>query len=257
MQTSTLRPGLLVSLKTSVRGNISYDRRDIDIVRVTEDGMQIAKWETERTICDPQEYKTACETRSKARSVIRTACIDSAFGLLCPEKSENDLDAAIAEGRRLADEFNANAKLTRVKMYVIVGRIVPDDVEAVRAINSEVRDLLTRMADGIKNLNPPAVRDAGNRARNIGRMLSPEAQARVQAVIDVARSTAKEIVKAGEQAAQEIDLRAIARITEARTAFLEFDEPAAEITTPAMTGRVLDLPPAGPTTDPMENRRGL
>jgi hypothetical protein len=253
MQTSTLRPGLLVSLKTSVRGNIHYDRRDIDIVQVTEDGSQIAKWETKRTILDPQEYETACKIRSKARSVISAACVNSAFGLLCPEKSESDLDAAVTEGRRLADEFNASAKLTCVKIYVLVGRIVPDDVEAVRAINSEVRDLLTRMADGIKNLNPTAVRDAADRARNIGRMLSPEAQARVQAVIDVARSTAKEIVKAGEQAAQEIDLRAIAKITEARTAFLEFDEPAVEIAAPATTGRALDLPPVSP----MEDRRGL
>src|SRR5215831_16187739 len=236
MQTSTLRPGLLVSLKTSIRGNIRYDHRDIEREHLTEDGRQLAKWETERTISDPLEYEAATKVRSKVRSIVSSVCANSAFGLLCPEKSTDDLDNAIAEARRLTDEFNATAKLTRVRVYVIAGRIAPDDVEAVRAINSEVRDLLANMADGIRNLDVKAVRDTANRARDIGRMLTPDAQARIQTAIDAARSTARQIVKAGEQAAQEIDQRTIRRITEARTAFLDL-EPVAEVAVPAVGGR--------------------
>jgi hypothetical protein len=243
MQTSTLRPGLLVSLKTSIRGNISYDHRDIERDHLTEDGRQLAKWETERTISDPAEYEAATKVRSKVRSIISGVCANSAFGLLCPEKSADDLDKAIAEARRMADEFNATAKLTSVRLYVIAGRIAPDDVEAVRAINSEVRDLLANMADGIRNLDVKAVRDAADRARDIGRMLAPDAQARVQEAIDLARSTARQIVKAGEQAAQEIDQRTIRRITEARTAFLDL-EPVAEVAVPAAEGRAVDFEPA-------------
>ena len=242
MQTSTLRPGLLVSLKTSIRGNISYEHRDIEREHLTEDGIQLARWETERTISDPAEYEAATKVRSKVRSVISSVCANSAFGKLCPEKSADDLDAAIAEARRLADEFNATAKLTRVRVYVIAGRIAPDDAEAVRAIKSEVRDLLASMAAGVQNLDVKAVRDAADRARDIGRMLSPDAQARIQDAIDVARSAARHIVKAGEQVALEIDQRTIRRITEARTAFLDLD-PAAEIATPTPEARALDFEP--------------
>jgi len=189
------------------------------------------------------EYEAATKVRSKVRSVVSSVCANSAFGLLCPEKSTDDLDSAITKARRLTEEFNATAKLTRVRVYVIAGRIAPDDVEAVRAINGEVRDLLTDMAEGVRNLDVKTVRDAADRARDIGRMLAPDAQARIQAAIDAARSAARQIVKAGEQAAQEIDQRTIRRITEARAAFLDL-EPAAEVAAPVAEARVLDFEPA-------------
>jgi hypothetical protein len=242
MQTSTLRPGLLVSLKTAIRGNVSYQHRDIEPEHLTENGQQLAKWETERAIADPAEFEAATKIRNKIRTFISSACVRSAFGLLCPEKSADNLDAALAEATRLADEFNAAAKLTRINVYVIAGRIAPDDLEAMRAINSEARDLLATMAEGIQNLDVAAVRDAADRARDIGRMLSPDAQARIGAAIETARSAARKIVKAGEQAAQEIDQRTIQRITEARTAFLDLDK-AVEVEAPAEEARALDFEP--------------
>jgi hypothetical protein len=243
MQASTLRPGLLVSLKTSIRGNVSYDHRDIERDHLTEDGSQLARWETERVISDPAEYEAATKVRSKVRSIISSVCATSAFGLLCPENAFDQLDAAIIEARKLADDFNADAKLTRVRFNVMAGRIASDDVEAVRAINGEVRDLLADMAEGIRNLDVKAVRDAADQARNIGRMLNPDAQARIQEAIDAARSTARQIVKAGDQVAQEIDQLTIRRITEARTAFLDL-EPVAEVAVPAAEGRAVDFEPA-------------
>ena len=74
-------------------------------------------------------------------------------------------------------------------------------------------------------------------------MLSPEAAARIQLAVEAARESAKKMVKAGEQAACEIDLRAIRSVTEARTAFLDLDE-AREIAAPRQDARALDLTPA-------------
>ena len=138
--------------------------------------------------------------------------------------------------------------MSRVSIYVITGRIAPDDVEAVRAINSELRDLLDDMTTGLKNLDVTAVRDAANRARGIGQMLSPAAAERIQNAIDVARSAARKIVKAGEQAAQEIDLATIRKLEEARTAFLDIDQPSGEIAAPAVETRTLDLTPIDETS---------
>jgi hypothetical protein len=239
----TLRPGLLISLKTSIRGNIAYNIRDIESAHLVEGGKQLAKWETERVISDPAEYEEATKVRSRVRTVIGGACVRSAFGLLCPEVRADNLDTAIVEARRLADEFNAGAKLTQIFVYVLVGRITPDDLEALRAINSEAADLLATMAEGIQNLDVTTVRDAADRARDIGRMLTPEAQARIGTAVEAARSAARKIVKAGEQAAQEIDQRIIERITEARTAFLDLD-PVAEVAVPVEEARALDLSPA-------------
>jgi hypothetical protein len=246
---STLRPGLLVSLKTTVSGNVEYKKQNIEADHVTDDGKRKARWETQRTISDPIEHEAALQVRSRALTLIRGVCSRSAFGLLCPEIATEDLERAMVKARKLAEEFNKSAKLTRVTVYAITGRIAPDDVEAVKAINSEVRDLLGEMEDGLKRLDVKAVRDAANRARNIGAMLSPNAAARISAAIDAARSASRRIVKAGEQAAEEVDRATLARIEEARTAFLDLDD-AGEIGAPDADGRALDLMPDAPIKSP-------
>jgi len=124
---------------------------------------------------------------------------------------------------------------------VLTGRIAPDDVEAVRAINSEVRDLMESMADGIDKLDVERVRDAANKARGLSGMLTPDAQDRIAVAIATARSAARKIVAAGEQAAVEIDRTAIRKIEEARTSFLDLDTAPAETTAPELEQRGLDF----------------
>jgi len=249
MKTSTLRPGLLVSLKTSIAGNVKYQKKILEAEHVTDEGTQQARWETERTIINPAELEAAKKARSKARSLISGVCATSAFGLLCPETAADALEKSIAAARGVADAFNETASLTRVHVYIITGRIAPDDVEAVRAINSEIRELLADMERGVKNLDVKTIREAASQARSIGSMLSPDAAARITIAIEAARATAKKIVQAGEQAAQEVDLRTIAAITEARTAFLDLDD-AKEIASPAAEQRALDLAPTAPIAAP-------
>ena len=255
MRTNTLRPGFLVSLKTSIKGeNVRYEYTDIEPEHLTEEGRQLARWETSRSVNDPAEHEAAKKVRSKVCTVIRGVCVRSSFGLLCPEKSADNLDSAIVEARRLAEEFNTTAKQTRVNVYVLVGRIVPDDLEALRAINSEANDLITKMLDGIQNLDATSVRDAADRARDIGRMLTPEVQARIGTAIGEARAIARRIVKSGERAAQEIDEQSMRRIDGVRL-FLDLD-PAAEVAAPAEEARALDLEPTLEVNSPPKRARG-
>jgi hypothetical protein len=241
LQSSTLRPGLLVSLKTSVTGNVRYDKTIIEQDHTDANGAKIAKWETERRITDPAEHEAAQKARSNARHLIDKVCTKSAFGLLCPETDSEKLEAAIADARKITDDFNATAALTRVGVYVITGRIAPDDVEAVKAINSEVKDLLSAMQEGLANLDVSAVRAAANKAKQIGAMLTPDAAARIQIAVDLARKSAKEIVKKGEEIAQEVDKQTIKRIGEQRRAFLDFEDEK-EVATPATQATAIDLP---------------
>ena len=247
MQTSTLRPGLLVSLKTSVTGNVAYRRQDIETEHLTADGAKRARWETERTVVDPAEHDEAIKVRGKCRTLVTAICSASAFGLLCPEEGAAELMQAVEEAQALAADFNRRAKLTRIGVYVIAGKVAADDAQAVRAIASEVRDLLADMETGLRNLDVKTVRDAANKARDIGRMLTPTAQARVQVAIDAARSAARRIVKAGETAALEVDARALRSITESRTAFLEIGDDIGEIAAPVASGRALDMVPSEPS----------
>jgi hypothetical protein len=215
-------------------------KKDLETVRIIESGEHVAKWETERTISDPVEHARAVKVRSDARGLIVKCCVPTAFGPICPEVDAPDLEAAIAKARKLCDDFNSTAEVTRVKFYIMTGRVASDDLEAVKAINGEVRDLLSDMKEGVENLDVKIIRDAAAKAKSIGAMLTPEAQARIDVAIKAAREVATKIVSAGETAAVEIDRRTIRTLTEARTAFLDLDG-ADEIAQPAAHGRALDL----------------
>lgn len=241
MQISTLRPGLLVSLSTTVKGGVEYRTQDIDPDHVVETGARVAKWETERTVSIPEEHERAIKVRSRARALITGMCSQSTFGLLCPETAYDALQACIEDAQRLADEFNRTAELTRVNVYVILGRVAQDDVQAVRAINSEVRDLMEAMERGLQNLDVKTVRDAANKARNIGAMLSPAAEDRIKVAIDAARSAARKIVKAAETGAAEIDQAVLTKIRQSRTAFLDIADDEIVLATPEAGARAIDL----------------
>lgn len=259
LQTSTLRPGLLVAVKTSLVGGINYTKETIESDTVTATGAKRAKWETTRTIADPDEHDRATKVLSKARSIISGLCAKSAFGYLCPETDAEDLEKAIGEARGLCDAFNATAKLARARLYVMTGRIAPDDVEAMKAINAEVRELLASMETGVKNMDVEVIRDAARRAKQLGSMLTPDAQARLTQAIEAVRTTAKTIVKAGETAALELDKKAIRALTEARGAFLDLDEATNKpVEQPDAQARALDfepvadVAPVGPTHKPVQ-----
>lgn len=239
MQVSTLRPGLLVSLKTQIVGNVRYEKETIESPKIVG-GQERTAWKTERTIADPKEFERAKVARGKCRTLITSVCANSAFGLLCPKTSMKRLGEAIAEARKVADEFNQTAKLSRVNVNVIAGEINPNDLEAVRAIKSEVADLMREMQEGVKSLDPQAVRMAANKIRSVGMMLTPDSQEKVKAAIDAARGAARKIVKAGEQAASAIDTEAMKTLTEARTAFLDFEE-GGEMHAPAAQVAAIDL----------------
>ena len=254
--TQTLRPGYLISLKTSVRGNVKYNKRDVVQEHLDAEGRAVAEWDTTRVIADPVEFKAAGEARGKARSLISAVCVSSNFGLLCPQGDKQALDDAIKEAHKIVDAFNRSASLTRVSVYAMVGYVASDDVEAVRSINSEVSDLLSQMQDGLKTLDVKSIRDAANKAKNIGQMLSPDAAVRVQMAVEAARTAARKITKAGETAAAEIDLRAIRKVAEARTAFLDLDE-AGEIAAPRQAARALDLAPETEAKAPKAKARSI
>jgi hypothetical protein len=258
LQSSTLRPGLLVSLNTRVQGNVRYSKQTIEATRIDSDGAQRAKWETERTVTDPQEHENAAKARSKANALIRGVCALSAFGLLCPDDKARDLESAINEALRVAADFNAGAKLSRLSVYVVCGRIAQDDVQAVRAIRSEISELLSEMEQGVANLDPEEIAKATARARSVSQMLQPDAQERVQGAIDAARKAARAIRKAGETAGQEVDRIALGVVASARVAFLDIEDVAPVATVEAAPAPAIDLAPEpiAPAFDPLKGPAG-
>lgn len=245
IQATTIRPGILVALRTSVTGNVKYAKRVINAGTVNpETGEHVAEWETIRTIVDRDEHDRAVKVRSEARTCLTKVCVSSAFGLLCPEADSPDLVLAIAKAKRLCADFNVSSKVTTVSFNALMGRVAQDDVEAIKAINAEVRDLISDMKDGIENIDAASIRIAASKLKQLIPMLAPDAQARANPAIEVARAFATKVVAAGETAGFTIDQRTLRTLAEARTAFLDL-EGGADVATPAAVGaRAVDLDPS-------------
>lgn len=237
----TLRPGILVSLKTRVNGGVTYFKRDIEYAHTEADGTQVSRWDTTKVVIDPEEQRTATETANRARYLVARLCAKSDHGLLCLDSKLDELNAAIAEARQLCDDFNATAVNTRVEVNVICGRVVADDVEATRAIFSETERFLAEMQEGLKELDVKKVRAACAKALDVGQMLAPDASETIAAAVNTARAAAKKIVKAGEQVAFKIDESTLETIGSARNSFLDFDTADVDIEAAAPQGRALDF----------------
>lgn len=229
MNASVIRPGLLISLKSTLAGGVTYERKDLPAAEEGQ-GADVARWETTRVIRDPDEHKRATKARGLAVQEIRKLCSVTSFGLLCPESMESELDAAVVRARAIADEHNRGATHTKVNVYALKGRIASSDTEAARAIGQEVASMIEGMNDAIDRLDASAIRDAATKAREMSAMLSPELSEKVGAAVDAARKAARQIVKRvekdGEDAA--IVLADIQRgaIAKARMAFLDLDDTA-------------------------------
>lgn len=242
MQMTRLEPGLLISLKTNIRGNTTYKKIDLDDEIVA--GVAISRWETERRIEDPKENEEAVKVRSKCRSIIGAVCIQtSGFGFLCRNDRRRDLDQAVREAKQVAETFNRRARYSNVHVSVIVGEISANDTEALSSIRREVREMLEDMEAGLRSFDVAKIRDTANRARTINQILPADANEKMQVAIDAARQAARRIVKASETGAMELDRLAIRTLRESRTMFLEPEEEseADGILTPDFAPRSLDL----------------
>jgi len=247
MQTSIIRPGLLVSLKTTIRGGVSYQTETIESDHLQGEA-RVAEWRTRREIADAAEHDSAVRARGLARTAILRTCCASTFGLLCPSSNESALSDGIAEARRVADEFNRGARFSRLDVFVIAGRIADSDTEAAAAIGSEVRDLIEAMERGVRNADPAAIREAANKARELSGMLSTDTAAAVSAAIAEVRSVARDIVRrverSGETAASVVQGLQLEALKAARFAVLDVDSvPAADAAPVDIFAPAIDLAP--------------
>jgi hypothetical protein len=224
---STIRPGILVCLKTTVSGGVQYQRVDLEKEQATEDGHAVSKWETTRVIDDPDEHERAIKARGRAVAEIRGVCAVTSFGLICPLDRQEKLSAALERAQALITQHNESASFTRIGLFVLKGQIASTDEEAARAISQEVSGLIAQMNEGINKLDPEAIREAATKAQSVLALLGDEKAEDVKSAINQARSAARTIVKRVQKEGQQasIVLADIQRgaLEKARIAFLDLD----------------------------------
>jgi hypothetical protein len=234
IKASTIRPGIMISVNTTLRGGVEYRRVDLDATgEPAEPGVAVARWETVRKIMDPAEYERATKARSQARGLIVKECQSTSFGDLCPEEREGALDAAIRRAHEIVAAFNAESTHTKIGLYVLKGRVASNDAEAARSITSEIAGLVVAMNQGIEALDAESVRKAASKARELSAMLDDSLKGKVEGAITQARKAARDITRRIEKGGEEarIVLADIQRgqIESARIAFLDLSDAAAPV----------------------------
>lgn len=247
---TTLRPGLIVMLRTRIVGGVEYQKRDLEAPEAPAEGAATKRWETTRIVPDPELWERARGTRSRCQTIVRGACIKSEVAmLLCPPDREENLRDKISEAEQLAAAFNTSSTSIQVEVNVVCGRIASDDTTAMRAITGEIRELLDAMNAGVVSGDAEAIRAAANRARSMGAMLDEASGQRVTRAIAEAREAAKVIVKrvqdGGELAENVVKDLKLEQLQAARFSFLDMDAPTEQTgeQLPAVAPRGLDLPP--------------
>lgn len=224
----TIRPGILVSLKTSVSGGVVYERKDIEPEHSFGGDGKRSKWETTRTVQDAAEFEAACKTRISAGDRIRNVCMRTGFGLVCPQAKIAALDEAVTTSRREVEAFNVSSRASKVSLGVMRGQIASSDSEAVLAISQEVRTLLDQIRGGIAKLDVSAIREASSAARKMEQMLDDQQAGIVSAAVVAARAAAREIVRRverdGEDSIAVLQSLKMDAIETARFAFIEHVE---------------------------------
>lgn len=253
MKTSIIRPGYLVSLKTEISGGVSYVRTDKATGKTEAQIVAAAKkagrpvpviktWETIKTIDDPDAWGRACFARSRARSLVSGICCATNFGMLCPVDRIDELETAIAEARKTADDHNAESSGITVSVFVITGQIASTDEESARAIASEVQDLVTEMNGAIDRLDTEAIRKAASKAAKVSAMLSEEKATIVTGAVAAARKAARVITKRvetdGEKAAVVLADIQRGELEKARFAFLDMGMEDEPLPAPSPAGNV-------------------
>lgn len=204
----SLRPGYLVALTTRLEGGVEYTREELDHQRIgpQEEGEQV-RWQTEKRITDVEEMAEAVRVRGRVRDRVKSACIWTPFGLICPADQIEALDARIAECHAMVATFNATAVHTRVRFpEPLRGRIAEDTRQAVAAVREEIQTLVGEMQAAMASARVESIRDVAQRATQMGRLLEQGTEARtvLERAVKESRRLATELVKRVEDGADAI-----------------------------------------------------
>jgi len=153
-----LNPCILVTEKLCVERGVTYDKRDVE-VQAHNDGSEDATWETQRHFKNKEETKKADQVYSNARYMIRSKCLYTEVGYVCPAKDRKQLLDAIDQARALVDDFNARAKFCSITFRVLLTNINPSNKDGVEALRETIKRNTEALKEAIKEFDVKRTRN--------------------------------------------------------------------------------------------------
>jgi hypothetical protein len=181
-----------VTDKLNVARGVSYHRRDLDSQKHA-DGSEMTKWETERHFRDRDETKRADQTYSNARHKIRTRCLFTDIGYLCPAEHEEELRAAITEAREMCDAFNKSATYCRIEFRVLCTRVEPSNVDGIEILKEALQKHTADIRSSLVEFDYKKARNLLSSTKHAMDILGGEDRYELKRVREEAQALAAEI----------------------------------------------------------------
>ena len=221
-ETALLKPGRMVSLRSTVRGGVEYDREDLPTacdcaladgpraeVRGPDhatscpmgEGEAVKAWKTVRRIKDPVEWKRAKAVRGRAVAKVWHACVFTEFGLVLPDDRRAKFEEILTEQRQLVHEHNKTTQHTHVTLRVLRSRLERDE-ETETSLAAEVDEVVEDMEACAAASDVDGARKTALKAQKLTAIFSSDVAARVMEKVKAARDAATAAAKAARDAAK-------------------------------------------------------
>ncbi len=148
----TIEPCILVRDRISVDKGVSYVRRELTNER-NDDGSEDATWQTDRHYENREEASLATRVYNNSRNRIRTVCLNTDIGFVCPMNKVKELERAVTEAQQMVDEFNETAECCRIRFLVVCTDIEPTNVNGVQVLKETLEKSTKDIVDALSSFN--------------------------------------------------------------------------------------------------------
>jgi len=195
VKTLSIKPCILVTDKLTVHRAVSYGRTELSAT-VNADGSEDAKWETERHYKNKEESQEADRIYSRARSKLRSICLQTDIGFVCPASKEPELSDAIEEARFIVDEANKGFTHCSVNFRVVCTRIESDNDDGAATLKDALNSSVVDIRNALFAFDPKKARASLKSTSNLVDVLSNvNLRTELQSARDEASKLAGEMAK--------------------------------------------------------------
>ena len=219
----TIRARWFVAGDVHVHGCKHYNRSKPEI-RISGD-VERSTWQTKATTDSLSESRLIQAARRAIHARISDACARTTLGWFAKDEDQDKLAEAIEECTVLCNEYNLQAKHTRVWHDFTPLEITDDGGLLARNVWDDVRAMLADLAEAMSGGDLRMVRDRLKELADAQGVLPVGRETALGGVIDNAKQFCKEIRRHAErldtEAAQEIIRRAVAPVEVQRLLYAE------------------------------------
>ena len=165
-----IEPCILVTERLTIDRAVSYERHDKNVTTYA-DGSEDATWETQRHFRSKEEAKLADQVYANARYKIRSKCLFTEIGYVCPETKKAELEKAIKEARVMVNDANKDFIHCKIVFRVVCTPLLPDNTDATKIVMESLDKVREDVREAVASFDFKKVRNVLSSTRELAGVL--------------------------------------------------------------------------------------